>query len=291
MGRFSLLAKVVLPGCVLLASVTPALADTMVLPPTSKWVLNKAEDSCVVRRTFGAKDRDVVLEMRQFEPGESAYFTIASKGLRVLQLAHPMVSIDPDVAATEYPQAIPVLTPSGHQGYTFAGSLRASDTPVKGGLAAALYDYEARERAITGITVTRGFAENFRLLTGSFHAPMAGMRQCVDELVTRWGIDAAAQKTLTRFATPTNRETWSGRLRFPMAKLVRNEHGLVRIRMTVDPSGAPASCHIQIKAKDDAFERAACDALMKYAQFEPALDANGKPIASYYVTSVIFLVG
>ena len=55
--------------------------------------------------------------------------------------------------------------------------------------------------------------------------------------------------------------------------------------------GKPSACHIQQSASPPEFSKAVCDAMMRRAHFEPALDKDGKPVASYYRSSVIFLMG
>jgi TonB family protein len=114
----------------------------------------------------------------------------------------------------------------------------------------------------------------------------------MDELLTHWGIDARAQKTLSRPVKALEQAEWVRKVQavYPVGKLLALENGLVRVRLIVDPEGKPSSCHIQMKAKDDDFEQAACGTMMRHARFEPALDASGKPIASYFVTSVIYRV-
>jgi hypothetical protein len=52
--------------------------------------------------------------------------------------------------------------------------------------------------------------------------------------------------------------------------------------------GKPSSCDVQIEAPSPSFQKTACDVLMRYAKFEPALDAQGQPIASYFITGILY---
>ena len=287
------LANALSAASLLLSSGLASAAEPVVLQPTSKWILNYADDSCALRRSFGDADREVVLEMRRFQPTDSLYFTIAGKGIRLPDRAPLKLSVDPDPAPRKIDDPTAIRTAGGHEGYTFLASLESEAEPAHPGQRlAALYDPAPRERSITGITVSSGFTKPFRLATGSLHAPMDGMRKCIDELLTHWGIDAEAQKTLSKRATPKNQMHWAEELqsRYPSSMLRKGESGIVRIRLTVDPQGMPSGCRAQIKAPDDTFERTACDITMRSARFEPALDANGQPIASYFVTTIFYKI-
>ena len=67
--------------------------------------------------------------------------------------------------------------------------------------------------------------------------------------------------------------------------------GVVNIRLAVDESGLVTACHIQMPLADPAFERTSCTDIQHELDFDPALDKDGKPIASYWVTKVHFQIG
>jgi len=60
----------------------------------------------------------------------------------------------------------------------------------------------------------------------------------------------------------------------------------LRVRLDVAPDGMPSGCHMQVDYNEDDFERVACQQLMRYARFAPALDKDGQPIASFYQTAI-----
>ena len=233
-------------------------------------------------------------QFRQYQPGENAYFTVVSKDIDALPVAKFKVSVDPGSEPFTRTDALPIRYASGFEGFVFSGDLTGGKSTEESEDAAPLDEQErnAREKAITGVTVANGFSKPLKLATGSLHEPMEGMRKCMDELLTHWGVDAAAQKRLVRRAKPLNIEGWARKIQadYPYEKLAKMESGFVRVRLTVDEVGNPLSCHIQLKGTDDTFERTACGNLMRYAKFEPALDEAGKPVASYYVTSVIYRI-
>lgn len=122
---------------------------------------------------------------------------------------------------------------------------------------------------------------------------MVAMRACLDELMTHWGIDAKAHRTLSRAVTAFEWENWVPKVAatYPVGMLFEGKSGIVRARLIVDETGKPVSCHLQMKAQDTAFEKTACDRLMKFARFLPALDAAGRPITSYWTETIQYLFG
>jgi len=72
--------------------------------------------------------------------------------------------------------------------------------------------------------------------------------------------------------------------------LYAGQSAIVEFRMIVSDDGSPASCHIQSTTRPKEFDKAVCGSLMKRARFKPALDADGKPLASYYRNTVRFAI-
>ena len=295
--------RVLAAAAALAACFAPSLAraqEVRTLKPTSPWNVDYADDSCALRRSFGTGDgKDFYLELRQFAPGTYFYATVAAP--RGMMRGNELrLRFEPDAEARTV-DALRVTMGSDRQGYNWADSLR------RGGRAAAKTDSDRkdedtaewpdaersrREAELTGLLLQRGFGKPVLLATGEMHKPMEVMRACLDELLTHWGIDAAAQRTLTRKAKPIEQAEWVKEIQnaYPSDMLRRLKSGIVRLRMIVGPDGKAKSCHIPIPSDDPSFEDAACERMMRYARFEPALDANGQPITSYYVTSVIYLV-
>jgi TonB family protein len=120
--------------------------------------------------------------------------------------------------------------------------------------------------------------------------PMDAMRVCLDELITHWGIDAAANRTLTRRAVPkSDPRHWLTPDDFPAQMMREQKSGVVNFRLMIDPDGTPTKCVVQTPG-GSAFDETTCNVLKRRARFAPALDASGRPIASFYVNTVRWLV-
>jgi hypothetical protein len=66
-------------------------------------------------------------------------------------------------------------------------------------------------------------------------------------------------------------------------------NAFVPVRVMVNAAGRATQCVVQIEGIDEEFQDAVCDGLAH--GYEPALDADGKPVASIYQTSVYYLIG
>ena len=260
--------------------------------PSSPINVDYADDSCALRREFMSGEDKVLLELRQFAPGDTFYATAAStsfrpglRPLRVRFLPDAMSHVAAASNALNYPNRL--------FGYSWTDSfIPVEEASDKLQVIGSIPDRIAREKAIQGIELSEGLRRPIVLATGEMKRPMDVMRKCMDELLTHWGIDAVAHGTLSRRAMAKDQQKWAQVIqnRYPDEMLRQSKGGIVRVRIMVGIDGQPTSCHMQVRSQDPSFETTACAGIMKAARFEPALDAGGKPIASYFVTSIFYKV-
>lgn len=272
-------------------------AEPLQLEPSSAWVMDYADDSCALRRSFGQEGQSVWFEMRQFSPSDSFDVTIASEDLRRARSV-PVTRFEPDNDLREQERALFSDYGNGVLGILFEDSLRLNVEKPSHSVNRHVPEPDwndssriLREKSITGLYIGETFSRDLVLQTGEMHSPMKAMRACTDELLTHWGIDATAHKSLSREAEPRDMERWvSGILRhYPTSMLRDGNNGRVRVRLLVGTDGKAQSCHIQMASRHEEFEDAACKQLVRYARFEPALDSAGHPILSYWTTSVTYM--
>jgi hypothetical protein len=290
---------------------TPAFAqddDWRQLPPATQWNLDFADDSCALRRLFGEEDTQVFLELRQFQPGETMQLIVTSDDIRRLDRGYRFRTSD-GVTANFVPDdeahnvGMPMGIGMGQWGegiITQTSVLTARERALDEQLLASqgvnlrISDErrDERENEITGLAIGNAFREDIDLQTGNMHAPMVALRECLDELLTHWGIDAEAHRGLLRPAQPLELEHWARRLQeeSPMDLLARGEQAIVNVRITVGVDGRASACAVQTSLNESDFDELACELLLRYSRFEPALDGNGDPITSYWVTRVIYTV-
>ena len=113
---------------------------------------------------------------------------------------------------------------------------------------------------------------------------MEAMRACLRELVAHWGLDPDAQAALSRAVTPVGQADWQRRIleAYPRDMLRQGKSASVPTRLIVGPDGRPTACKA---VAEPSFEQATCANMIRYARFEPALDAAGLPVASYFITT------
>ncbi|WAT18669.1 energy transducer TonB [Aurantiacibacter sp. MUD11] len=293
-------------------SVQPAAAqddDWLRLAPATPWNLDYAEDSCALRRVFGEEGQQVFLELRQYQPGEVMQLIVTSDDIRRRDSAFDFRSARgvtanfiPDNEPYNHGRPMGVDNDNWGKGFIsrigiLTGAERDLDTQLtlRQGVDLAITDErrEERENEITGLAVGNAFREDFVLETGAMRAPMEAMRACLDELLTHWGIDAEAQKNLLRPVRPLGIERWARELqeRYPMEMLRRGQQAIVNVRLTVGEDGRATGCAVQNSLNEATFDELACELLLEHSRFEPALDGNGDPITSYWVTRVIYSIG
>ena len=279
----SLLATAQLAAAIAIAQ--PAQAKgPLVLEPNSPWNLDYAEDSCALRRRF-APDNEfqtmVASSAVKMGFGSFKYRLTPDKnwqdpaGWHHLNFAEEQEGVIFSFPLVQIPRK----------------GLRAADL-VKAEEILESRDFLDREAdaadKVTGLALTGAFRSQLVLDTGSLKKPLLALRTCIDELRSHWGIDLKAHETLTRPAVPTNRASIVSMINYPPEMEKKRMPGMVNIRLDIDEKGGITDCHIQMPLADPEFAKSSCSDLQHELDFEPALDKEGKPIASYWVTTVDF---
>ncbi|MEM8697436.1 MAG: energy transducer TonB [Pseudomonadota bacterium] len=309
------MSRLFLWACIAVATAmcgtSSALADEpRRLEGSSPWHLTYAEDSCRVVRQFGEGDNQVTLILDRYEPGDL---------FRLMLAGRPVRNVDADREAQvrfgEYeteqrlpfergdlgdlpamiftaPMSIGPLMRDEESGLVETTAENEEDRDSVAALSAQIRQNriaEDRYRNAHYIWVNARRMSPVRLETGSMNQLFAAFDLCLDELLTHWGIDAEAHQSLTRIAMPvSNPGRWIDSADYPREALRRGGQGLVYFRLSVDEQGNATECHIQRSTRGEHFQAAVCAAIMDNAEFAPALDADGNPIASYFVNSVYF---
>ncbi|WP_420607588.1 energy transducer TonB [Novosphingopyxis sp.] len=282
---------------------TAAMAEkeTLVLQPSSKWQVDYADDSCRLARQFGEGEQTSVLILDRYEPGDSFTMIVSGKPFGG--------TVNGDKAHLRFGPA-----EEEKDGYFASGDLndqpamifastsigKLAEIKTVSSKAAKKSDDETAIAKRDGISDEREEAVRFLqidaygfppvlLETGSLGAPMKALRTCVDELMSHWGVDVERIKTATRMPMPIgNVGRWVTSSDYPKDLLRKGAQGLVNFRLSIDEKGKVTDCHIQASTRPQGFDDAVCEAISKRARFKPALDAEGKPLASYWISRVRF---
>ncbi len=292
----------------LAAALSPALslparaADEEGLAPSSPWALHYDPDSCVMGRWFGTGDERAYVEFRRFQPGRELQVVVASNEMEARATVEPFRYRFRDEDKWESSgDRLTMKLADGFSGVLFSASfVELPDyDDIDGTLEKALYlhslDLNAIEKeqvaTIRSITLRGAFPRELRLRLGPITKAVEALQTCTQDLTTHWGIDVEAHKTLSRPAIPVNLREVPRMMDYPPAMLRLSMPGLVNVRLAIDETGRITACHIQMPLSDPAFEESSCADIQHALDFDPALDKDGKPIASYWITSVHFSLG
>lgn len=267
------------------------------LEPTDKWVLNYADDSCRLAHAFG-KDKDrVLLVLDQFQPGGVMDLSLVGKQFGRIPLSRTdlTVTFGPGLPKGEINDAMLGTLGPDKTTIIMAGPRDLLNRPIRRNQGNSADDLGTptpeQEAAITEVHFTT-HSLRLALKTGPLKAPLDAMRTCMANLVKSWGLDPVQQEALATRVTPTSSPgQWLKPADYPAGPLAMGAGAIVRFRLMVGTDGVPTQCFIQLATNSPEFTKLTCDLLMKRARFSPALDREGKPVASYYTNSVRWLAG
>jgi periplasmic protein TonB len=87
-----------------------------------------------------------------------------------------------------------------------------------------------------------------------------------------------------------NERRWAARIQedYPTRAAREEIEGTVGVRVTVTADGRATNCSVTGSSGSDILDGAACKAVERYAQFEPALDDAGNPISASWSTRITY---
>ncbi len=93
-----------------------------------------------------------------------------------------------------------------------------------------------------------------------------------------------------RGVSTKNQSRWASRIQenYPARALDEGVEGSVGVSVTVTPDGRVGSCSVTRSSGSRDLDRAACEGMKRYAEFNPALNAAGDPISSSYSTTITY---
>ena len=89
---------------------------------------------------------------------------------------------------------------------------------------------------------------------------------------------------------PLSAQTWTTIGDYPVSALEAGLEGTVSITAVIGKDGRPESCSVTHSSGWTDLDRSACNQIMLRARFEPATDANGKPIKGKYSGKIRFVI-
>lgn len=281
-------------SCICTASASPttgwaAEKEPVVLKRDGSWRVNYDKDSCTVLAGFGTGGQQIQLHLTRLQPSDSFRITLVGEPIR---RTDPFGRATLDFGPAVDPQRVDTISGEmdGKPMAVVTGGYRFDDQQKKNDASSLPPIAPETEATVTylDLKVSSG---SYRLALGRMDRVMAVMRQCTDDLVQSWGFDPAVQRSLSRRVESINSpNSWVVSADYPRQDLNNGNMALVDFRLNVDAAGGATGCRIQRSTQGDAFQQTTCKNILARARFRPALDAEGKPIASYYANTVLFII-
>ena len=292
-------ARALIAATLLGATLAPfpvrAASEAVVLEPTMAWNVDWAANYCTLQRTFGTEEAPLLLRINSYQPGYAFEFFIAGEQTRPLGKRGSLAMTFGDHGPFDIEH--PKLADSANfgPGFIFSENIHEADRTSGDEI---LPDQDkpmpvadpAFDAGLRSITLSSN-GHSLELRTGPLAAALKAMRSCVDNMVASWGLDPAVQAGGNRMARPRDTARLAKRIQafYPPAQARKGENGWLSLLAMIDATGKPTSCKIQLTYADSAFNDQPCKVVMD-SHFEPALDARGQPVASFWRTTINYLL-
>lgn len=283
-------------GCAAVCMVAAPAAEGQdggaVFRPTGGWIADYGDDYCRLVRTFSDGKDEVSLAFERTQPGSPMRLIMIGEGIRTFRGADQIGFAFIPGGNSAKSRYVRSETTDGKQYLNFDPVTLApfAFTP---GAPPPPYDRDAEQetaRGINGLALTEGLTEPMRFETGSLRAPITALQACADDLLKVWGLDVEKHKALTVPATlnpAPNGVLPQGTI--PFSEFGKLGGGANQVRLLVGADGKPTSCTIYSPSLSETLNQRICSLVMEKATFQPAKDAGGQAMASYWMGSPMFL--
>lgn len=279
-------------GCaaigLLAAPMAQAQEGVAVFRPAGGWTADFGDDYCRLVRTFNDGKDEVSLALQRTQPGSFVQLLFVGNGIKTFRGADQIgYTFQPSGSARET-RYVRSETAAGKQ-FLSTEALTLAPITVTPGTPPAPYSREselAAARGIGAIALDKGLTDPVRFETGSLRAPVEVMQACADDLLVVWGLDVEKHKTMT--AGPIPNPAPGGVLpqgTIPFGELGKLGGGANQVRLLIGADGKPTSCTIYSPTLSETLNQRICGLIMEKATFQPAKDAAGQAMASYWMGS------
>ncbi len=294
-------------ACAALAPLVAGATQPVRLKSSSPWVLDYAENSCRLMRTFGEGGAKTTLSFESDAPGEMDMLVVGKNlesyreqvPARFLPVPSkpfdggPAVSVETKLPAVLWPHVH--LLPEAiqarlEQKAKAAGSRPGVRPPAVDPAERAVIRTELQDFAskTTELEIQSRRSRPVILETGSLGEPIKLFNKCLRDSLRDWGVDPDLEDRIARRVWAPNPAQWFSYRDYPSAMMMRGEQSEVSVRLLVDASGRVTKCTSLSHFKAPEFNQIVCDKMMKRGKFEPAELADGTKVPSYYTNRVVF---
>jgi TonB family protein len=246
-----------------LAMQSVTLNPSAPLEPTGPWRVEYADAMCIVGRTFGTNDQQVILG---FRPGPmSEHFRVAiyvpDKSKKVTRGKAEMIF-----------DALPPVE---------AQYLRGPIS-IKG---MNLIQIDTKRSEISALNS----AKVFHIRAGDFNTTLAlrniagamkALAVCEKDLVIDWGMDPAVLDSIETPAFHRNVVMMFSTDDYPSSAIMKNEQGTAGVRYRIGVDGKVSDCRLVESSGSPTLDAQTCAIITKRVRYEPAKTKSGDPVPS-----------
>jgi hypothetical protein len=288
-------------ACVSIAPFLIAATEPLRLQPSSQWVVDYAEDSCRLIRTFGQGETKTILFFESESPGRMD-MTASGKplkgeneevGVRFLPVGGKMlggrraktvkdgepailwsaVSWLPDQFAEKLKGEIAARIANP--------GIRPPPLNLVDRAAEKLQRQQFAEQA-TELEIQTRRNHPVILETGPMGDPIKAFDKCSRDSLKDWGVDPDLEDKIVRPAwAPGGVFNWFSTNDYPRDMAFQGKGSDVKIRLLVDATGKVTKCTSLSHFDAPEFNQTTCNVLIKRAKFEPAELADGTRVPTY----------
>lgn len=258
-------------------ALTPTMAQAQSLEPDGPWRVDYADNECRLTRSFGTGDGAIGLRVARGASLDQYDIIIAGNKLpygtaaREVKLTATPANITADATANPYTMKSSKLR-----------IWRWFD--IENSFIGGLNDQQTLSFVGRGMDV--------RLRTPGLKKALAALQTCHDDLLANvFKLDVATLRSLTKYPTPIGKPArWILSDDYPRSAIMAGQGGSTQLALQVGADGKPSACNIVVSSGAPILDKAACDALMVRAQFEPAEDKDGKRVAGLWLRTVRWML-
>lgn len=253
------------------ASAEPAIAP--VLPPQGPWKLDYADEECRLARTFGTGQETVTIQMTRASGLQEFGFVVAGASIPKLPAMTQVTLRLLEQGREEQFNALSGQVPDRSERFV---RLYGASSNIIG---------QFSDSQVVGIKL--GSQHSFSIKLPGERQAVAALDSCHVDLLKSWGLDVDKIKAVKVPPRPLgNPAYWATTNDYPVQALRAGKDGNVVFLLDVNSSGRPTRCSIARSSGVPQLDETTCQLAIRRARFDAAQNAEGQPIAGFYISRV-----
>lgn len=253
-------------ACIVCLASTGA-AEGAPLQPTSKWNLDYGDTDCIALREYGDEANPITLAIRSVPSGETYEILVGRK------------RYGPEFAE-EFEGSVDFGSGGIKAWLLHHGSKKAKLTLDRFRIKSADM---AQARTSKAVTLHSKGGSDVTFSLSNMSALLKGLDDCTADLRRYWNDGGEKDGRITVPSKGDVRKVFTDN-DYPSEAMNRRQEGTAQFFLMIDQTGKVAACHVLKASGIPALDGMGCSVIRDRAKFSPAVDSNGKPARSTYIT-------